>query len=157
MKLITEFKNKYYYLSNFFPCIIIYKGKRYTNVEAAFQAQKTDSELLQNMFTQCDGLEAKKLSKNIQPIEYFLNNQDKIMKELLICKFTQNRILLNMLLSLPQDVELINKNTYRDDYWGIISSGGKRKGLNKLGLLLMEVKKEIEEEIFSFQKKETNK
>ena len=42
--MINQFKEKYRFLSNFYPCPITYEGFTYPNVEAAFQAQKADSE-----------------------------------------------------------------------------------------------------------------
>ena len=146
-KLITEFKNKHYYLSNFFPCILYYEGRLYSNVEAAFQAQKTTSTMLKDMFSKCDGLEAKKLAKNLPVDDEFLNKQDNIMRELLKCKFEQNPILMKMFLTLPVDVELVNRNYYWDDYWGVPICKGGLKGQNKLGKLLMELRKEFEEKI----------
>ena len=38
------FRNKYYFLSNMYPCKITYNGLTYTCVEAAFQAQKNTTE-----------------------------------------------------------------------------------------------------------------
>lgn len=37
---ITVFRDEYDFLSNFYPCRVEYKGIRYQNAEAAFQAQK---------------------------------------------------------------------------------------------------------------------
>lgn len=38
---ITEFRGRYYFLSNFYEVNIEFEGETYTSVEAAFQAQKT--------------------------------------------------------------------------------------------------------------------
>ena len=39
--MIYEFKDKYYFLSNFYNAPIFYKGINYQNNESAFQSMKT--------------------------------------------------------------------------------------------------------------------
>jgi predicted NAD-dependent protein-ADP-ribosyltransferase YbiA (DUF1768 family) len=40
--MIKQFTKEYKFLSNFYPCIIPYKGYTYPSVEHAYQAQKSD-------------------------------------------------------------------------------------------------------------------
>ncbi len=40
MKDIKEFRNEYYFLSNFYSAFVKFDGITYLNNEAAFQAQK---------------------------------------------------------------------------------------------------------------------
>lgn len=39
--MINSFRGEYAFLSNFYPCFVIYEGIRYPSVEHAFQASKT--------------------------------------------------------------------------------------------------------------------
>ena len=42
--MITKFRKEYFFLSNFYPCSVTYKGITYSTSEAAYQAQKTFDE-----------------------------------------------------------------------------------------------------------------
>lgn len=38
--MIKEFRKNYFFLSNFYPCIVVYDGITYSSSEATYQAQK---------------------------------------------------------------------------------------------------------------------
>ena len=40
-EVINEFQGKYRFLSNFYPCDIVYEGIQYPSTEHAYQAAKT--------------------------------------------------------------------------------------------------------------------
>ena len=42
-RIIESFRGEHRFLSNFYPSPITYQGDEYSNVEAAFQAAKTDN------------------------------------------------------------------------------------------------------------------
>lgn len=48
---VTEFRGEFFFLSNFYYAPITYRGQRYANNEAAFQAQKTRNLRKQKEFT----------------------------------------------------------------------------------------------------------
>jgi hypothetical protein len=60
------------------------------------------------------------------------------MKDGLICKFTQDEDLKNILLGTGKS--LLVEHTKNDSYWG---DGGDGSGKNRLGKLLMEVREEL--------------
>ena len=127
------FKDKYNFLGNFFICPFELEidGKvcKFTNVEAAYQAQKNPE--IADKFSQVKGLEAKrmddklKITKENWP-EYHL----KAMANALHAKF-QNKILFIQLKAISEDI--IHDNYWGDEYWGVY----KGKGLNILGEMLM--------------------
>ncbi len=64
--------------------------------------------------------------------------KDDVMKKAIVAKFTQNLDILKNLLDTGEQ-EIIEKTT-TDYYWGCGFDG---TGKNKLGLILMEVRKEL--------------
>ena len=60
------------------------------------------------------------------------------MRDVLAAKF-KDKELAEKLCSTG-DEELINMNQFRDDYWGVTMRGG----LNKLGLMLMELRDKLQ-------------
>lgn len=66
------------------------------------------------------------------------NIKDDVMREAVIAKFTQNKDIREVLLGT--DSSLLVEHTANDRYW---ADGGDGRGLNKLGLILMEVRDAI--------------
>jgi len=65
--------------------------------------------------------------------------RDMVMTKALRAKFTQNSTLTKMLLETGQ--RELAEHTARDRYWG--DGGGQGKGQNKMGQLLMQLRKEL--------------
>lgn len=57
--MIKEFRNEYFFLSNFYEANVEYKGVVYTNNEAAFQTQKAIDDKTKEKF------------KDLSPIDEF--------------------------------------------------------------------------------------
>ena len=68
--------------------------------------------------------------------------RDEFMKEAILAKFTQHEELRNLLIRTG-DAVLI-EHTEKDAYWG---DGGDGTGENRLGKILMEVRKQLNSEI----------
>ena len=66
--------------------------------------------------------------------------KEKVMKKALLAKFRQNPALLALLLG-TEERRLVDAST-ADSYWG---AGPKGKGLNRLGVLLTEVRTELKD------------
>lgn len=66
--------------------------------------------------------------------------KDGIMYDIVLAKFTQDRSLAEQLLTTG-DYELVESNTWGDQYWGIDLR--TMKGQNKLGNILMRVRYEL--------------
>jgi len=58
------------------------------------------------------------------------------MEYIVTCKFEQNQYLMDKLISTGDEI-LEEGNNWKDDFWGIY----KGKGENRLGKILMEVRK----------------
>lgn len=58
--MIREFRNNYFFLSNFYKCIVVYDGITYSSSEAAYQAQKTLDNTERIRISKLDPEQAKK-------------------------------------------------------------------------------------------------
>ena len=130
------FKDKYFFLSNFYPCtiscIINNKELKFSTVEAAFQAHKNVE--LADKFVLLTAYEAKSYGKRIPlTTENWDINRLYVMGQLLHIKFCD----LNLLKQLKE----ITSDIYEDNYWGDTFWGRcKGKGKNMLGRLLMNIR-----------------
>ena len=140
--MIREFRGKYYFLSNFYDeSLVEYEGLVYGNAEAAFHAQKDLSRAKQ--FTGLNPSEAKKLGRKVKLREDWEEVKDRIMYEIVKSKFELNSIMKEKLLG-TKDNYLTEGNTWHDNYWGSCNCPKcNGKGDNKLGLILMRVRKEL--------------
>ena len=152
MNTIDNFRDDYYFLSNFYPSAVIYKGYTYLNNEAAFQAQKTISayqydngeksftdERLQ--FTTLSPGDAKRLGRSVKLRPDWEDIKVNIMHDIVYAKFNQNPELKEKLLATG-DTYLIEGNTWGDRVWGQVNGNGR----NLLGQILMDVRTEFERE-----------
>ena len=134
--MINKFRGDYFFLSNFYPCKILYRGITYPTSEAAFQAQKT-----------LDENERLRISKLEDPHDAKAEGQKldlradwddvKVVEMYLICmnKFLQNPELEELLLATGEE-ELVEGNHWHDTFWGVCNGVGE----NKLGKILMMVR-----------------
>ena len=140
-------------LSNFYSCSFVYNNTSFTSGEQAFQAQKALStgrdDTARKIMREDDCLTIKKLGDLIKPPQgstWFLE-RDKIMKSVLLAKFSQNEVLLGKL----QDTGNCNLvEATRDNYWGAginlsdpTMKNNNWPGQNKLGTLLSEVREQL--------------
>lgn len=138
--MIKEFKNQYFFLSNFYECPVYYNKLVFCNAEAAFQAQKVIDEKEQYKFINLNASQARKLGKTIVLREDWEEVKDNIMYEIVKRKFTVNKELQQKLIG-TKDEELVEGNWWHDTYWGVDSKTGI--GKNKLGKILMKVREEV--------------
>ena len=144
LKIIDEFRGKYFFLSNFFVIPILYKGDWYVSSEHAFQAQKAinekDRQYIQDARTPRI---AKQRGNEIALRPNWRAIRMPKMYDILICKFTDN--VLSKKLLETGGVLLIEGNSWGDRYWGMVRDKvtGEWKGDNFLGKLLMKVRNEI--------------
>lgn len=129
-------------LSNFYPCDITYEGITYPSVENAYQAAKFSDFTMKTRFINCSPSQAKILGKKKQFIrkDWFEVNI-KVMKELNVLKYKHEPF--KSLLLNTDELYLEETNTWGDAFWGVFGD----KGENHLGLILMEIRSELKNEI----------
>lgn len=114
----SSFYNDLYFLSNMYPCRIVYMGLDFCCSESAYQASKCTSIKDMKFFCQLDGYAAKKHGKKIDRRNDFEECKLKIMFEILSVKFILNPELKEKLLKVP-DNKFVENNTWHDTYWGV--------------------------------------
>ena len=129
------FRDKYWFLSNMYPCSIEYKGYVFSCAEAAFQAQKCP--VRAGEFAGVNGFEAKRLGRKVDLVTGWDETKDRIMLEIVRAKFLQHEDLRRKLIATGNEF-LAEDNTWGDRYWGRCHG----QGLNKLGQILMQVRDE---------------
>ena len=137
---IHHFREEYFFLSNFYTTDIEYRGLRYTNAEAAFQAQKCLTDEEKQAFSGLEAAKAKRLGRRVSLRSDWETVKLGIMEEIVRAKFTQNEDLKEKLLATG-DIELIEGNTWNDTFWGVSLKTGR--GNNHLGKILMKIREEL--------------
>jgi len=141
--VIDRFHNEYAFLSNFYPSPIYVEGLRYPSVEHAYQAAKTDDplhrEVIRSMPT---AVSAKRFGRSgtITLIAGWDNKRMEVMTYLLGLKFSAPSLRVKLLATYPH--ELVERNVWKDVYWGIYNG----KGENHLGKLLMTLRSSMQTE-----------
>jgi len=139
---ITSFQGQSRFLSNFWPCYLIYQELLYPTAEHAYQSAKVDSQEIKIKIQSCDTPATAKdfLEKNgIKSYEWSIATKLVVMEEILKIKFGGMDPLLTRALLATEDAELIEGNTWNDTFWGVCNNNGE----NNLGKLLMKVRQEL--------------
>ena len=140
MNKILMFKDKFNFLSNFYPSIIYYESYIYPTVEHAFQASKTIDKELKEIIR--DMLTAGKAKKYGRYVPLRIDWEDiklNIMEEILKIKFTLSSFKEKLLAT--ENIELIEGNYWNDQFWGFDLK--ENKGQNHLGKILMKIRDEL--------------
>ena len=135
--VIDSFDKEFEFLSNFFPCPIIYNGYIYSSTEAAYQSAKCPGN--EKIFCHLRANEAKKFARKLKSRDDWHGIKLNVMRDLLKNKFSKK--ILAELLKNTYPKELIEGNYWNDTFWGICNGEGENN-LN-LGKLLMEIREEI--------------
>ena len=138
MYVISSFKGKYKFLSNFYPCDVEFNNIVYPCVENAFQAQKTTNRIKQMSFIHVSPKTAKKLGREVKLRKDWECVKLKVMEDLVRIKFSNPE--LASLLKSTKGYLLVEGNTWGDDFWGVCNP---EKGKNNLGKILMKVRDEL--------------
>ena len=137
---ITAFTGEYYFLSNYCTCPITIDGLTYRSAEAAFQAAKCSDPIDRAAFCTVPPNVAKAIGRKTKLRDGWEKERDGIMADIIHAKFSQNPGFAQALID-TDDAELIEGNTWNDNYWGMCGCTRCRsegtKGLNKLGQILM--------------------
>lgn len=136
--MIGSFRNEYAFLSNMYPCRVLYDGIMYSNAEAAFQAQKCVDEKQKEAFAKLSGIEARKMGRTMPMRSDWNSVRVGIMGAVIHAKFFQNHELAQKLVNIDGDIA--ENNTWGDTFWGICNGRGE----NMLGRILMNTRDFLE-------------
>lgn len=136
--MIKEFRKKYFFLSNFYPCTVNYNGITYSTSEAAYQAQKTLDNNERIRISKLDAKHAKEEGRKLKKRDDWKEVKVDLMYEICRAKFTQNPDLTKRLLDTGNK-ELVEGNDWNDTFWGVCNG----EGSNNLGKTLMRIRNVI--------------
>lgn len=153
--LITSFTDDHDFLSNFYLSPITVRSLTFPSVEHAFQAakvQRGDEATRALIISACkaDGTpspsHAKRLGARVKLRPDWEDIKVNVMRALLRVKFDQASDLGTRLL-LTGGKHLVEGNDWNDTFWGCVQVGNTWVGANMLGILLMERRKELQNDI----------
>ena len=139
-RIINEFRNDYFFLSNFYEAPVTWEGMTYGSNEAAFQGAKVLTREEREAFISLSPLKARHLGRQVQLRPDWEEVKTQVMTEIVRAKFTQHPGLAARLIATG-DAQLIEGTTWHDTCWGVDLSTGK--GENRLGQILMQVRAEL--------------
>lgn len=148
IETIINFDGQYAFLSNFFYAPFVYEDNIYPTNEHFFQAMKTlNPEERRNIAEARTPGVAKRMGRKVQLREDWEEVKIDIMRLGLRLKFKAHMGLTEKLIKTG-DADLIEGNTWHDNFWGIcLCPKCQGKGQNHLGLLLMETRDRFKEEM----------
>lgn len=135
--VINRFKGEYDFLSNRFPCRVLWEGLEYCSAEAAFQASKCQDEKDRRTYAGCSTDKAILKGKNQIPYLGWEKDQLRIMYSILRAKFEMNPSLMQKLVATG-DCVLLNGNNKQETFWGIDLYSWI--GENQLGRIIMDIR-----------------
>jgi ribA/ribD-fused uncharacterized protein len=120
--LITSFKGRYAFLSNFNHTPFSYAGHDWPTAEHAFQAGKAASLFdFQKVRQAGSPGEAKRLGRSIPCREDWEQVKRELMLSILLAKFSDPDLRHQLVATMP--AMLIEENTWGDLYWGAVRWG----------------------------------
>lgn len=136
--MIQEFRDKYFFLSNFYSTYIEYDGLVYMNAEAAFQSAKCLEYNDRKNFMDLSPRQAKAKGRRVKLRPDWEEVKLDILYEVVKNKFIQNDTLRVLLIdTYPKYLE--EGNTWNDTFYGVC----RGKGQNHLGKILMRIREEL--------------
>lgn len=138
------------FLSNFYKCNILIDNKIWTTSEHYFQAMKFNDISIQDTIRKIDSPKnAKNASKYFQKFSshyigdsIWSTKRLEVMRFVILEKFKQNSNLRQWLINT--DPYIIQEDSPKDNFWGIGKNGD---GANMLGIILMETRDKLKENI----------
>lgn len=136
---VAEFQGEYRFLSNFWPAEVHYDGQVYPTSEHAYQSAKTLDRAERNRIAALPSPgDAKRAGSALPKRPDWDNHKLAVMDAVVRDKFTRNPDLRAKLLATGR-AELIEGNTWNDQFWGVCNG----KGENHLGKILMKIRAEL--------------
>lgn len=140
---ITSFRGEHFFLSNFYPCEVLYDGKIYRSVEHAFQAAKCADDVDREKIRMAPtAAVAKRIGRKIKMKPNWDADRIKVMEQLLRFKFANPSMRGLLITTIPQ--KIIEENKWHDIYWGVCTCEKHQSfGQNHLGKLLMKIREDL--------------
>ncbi len=141
--MIFQFKNEYRWLSNFYPCELSFRGKRYPSVEYAYMSAKSEDKEWKMMCADATEKQSKikKKSQHLELVPDWAFIKIEVMRECLNLKFSQEPF--KTWLIETGDIHLQEGNTWGDKFWGVDLETGE--GENLLGRLIMMIRADLQD------------
>jgi len=142
---IDDFRGDYHFLSNFAPARVTLDGVQFPTVEHAYQAAKTmeQQERQQILGASTPGL-ARKMGRKLSQRPDWPEIKVRVMQDLVAQKFNGHSDLVKLLLATG-DAELVEGNSWHDNFWGdcCCPRCAELTGQNWLGRILMDVRERL--------------
>jgi ribA/ribD-fused uncharacterized protein len=143
---IADFRGDYHFLSNFAPAQVTLDGLQFPTVEHAYQAAKTlDPQEREQILGASTPDLARKMGRKLTQPPDWPEMKVKVMQDLVAQKFDGHRPDLVKLLLATGDAELVEGNTWHDNFWGDCRCPrcAESTGQNWLGRILMDVREQL--------------
>lgn len=137
MKDILEFQREHRWLSNFWPCLVVFNDLTFHCVECAYVAAKTLDKDLQKRISLMSAGEAKKFGRTLQIRSDWEDIKYDLMWHFVRQKFSDEDLAAK--LKATGEANIVEGNYWGDTYWGVC----KGKGQNNLGKIIMAVRAEL--------------
>ena len=135
---IDSFSGGNMWLSNFWLTDVVFEGFVYPSTENAYQAAKSLDHDIRRKFLNISPSKSKRLGNAINIREDWEKVKINVMRKVTKQKFMTGSFLAEKLIQTGNK-ELIEGNNWNDTFWGVCNGVGK----NKLGILLMERRGEL--------------
>lgn len=142
--MIEQFTDKYKWLSNFAPYdnLLEYENISYATVEHFYVAMKTkDFDARKKIAATRNPGNVKRIGRQLVLRNDWDKIKENVMRHGLNHKFSKNNPRYRKLLIDTGDKHIQEGNYWGDTYWGVSLQSGK--GQNKLGLMLMFIRNNI--------------
>jgi len=148
--MISSFRDKYSFLSNFYLTNVPYGNLVYPSSEHAFQAAKSFSSIDRRYICSLKTPgEAKKAGRSIILRIDWDKVKIKVMRKIVVAKFMNNTDIAIRLVNTG-DQELIEGNTWGDNFWGSVKHDGTSR--NELGKILMKLREKLQCQLNNIEK-----
>lgn len=141
--MITQFRDEYRFLSNFYLIDIEYKGRIFPSTEHAYMSEKSNDITWKEYCANknISPSDVKKNSKLIRLIDGWDEIKLSVMEDVLRIKFKDENLKKLLLDTGNQNIQ--EGNTWKDRFWGVDLNVNPNFGENHLGRLIMKIRDEI--------------
>lgn|SRR5574344_5427 len=138
---IIGFKDENYFLSNFYNHNVTFNNMTFKNNVSAYIAQMFSGDVQKKLFVNLLPMQAIRVYERSKDSNDIRKDWEDVREEVMynICKEKFADKKLRQQLIDTKDEELINESTWENQFWG--TNDGK--GENRLGILLMKLRKEL--------------